>query len=65
MLKFTKVHNSTMLHVTSGPATMFGSPRPGTRGGGGSWGHIPYRNCMLTMVLRDSLGEHQRVCDYY
>ena len=26
--------------------------RPGTRSG-----HIPYRNCMLTMVLKDSLGE--------
>ena len=27
------------------------SLRPGTRGS-----HIPYRNCMLTMVLKDSLG---------
>lgn len=28
------------------------SLRPGTRGS-----HIPYRNCMLTMVLKDSLGQ--------
>ncbi len=31
-----------------------GSPRPTSRGGGRIY--IPYRNCMLTMVLRDSLG---------
>lgn len=29
----------------------------GGGGGGGRGGHIPYRNSMLTMVLKDSLGE--------
>lgn len=46
-------------YLTTGPGVRFGSPRPETRGGGGG-GHIPYRNCMLTMVLRDSLGEQQK-----
>lgn len=46
-----------ILHLITGPGVRFGSPRPETRGGRGGRGHIPYRNCMLTMVLRDSLGE--------
>ena len=46
-------------YLTTGPGVRFGSPRPETRGGGEGGGHIPYRNCMLTMVLRDSLGEQQ------
>ena len=36
----------------SSPARSRSGTRPGTRSG-----HIPYRNCMLTMVLRDSLGK--------
>ena len=48
---------SLILHLITGPGVRFGSPRPETRGGRGGGGHIPYRNCMLTMVLRDSLGE--------
>ena len=35
------------------------SPDGGTRPGSRPWtrrGHVPYRNCMLTMVLKDSLG---------
>jgi hypothetical protein len=34
--------------------------RPSTRRG-----HVPYRNCMLTMVLKDSLGMHVYICRIY
>ncbi len=32
----------------------------GSAGSGSRRGHVPYRNCMLTMVLKDSLGKQSR-----
>ena len=40
----------------SSPARSRSGTRPRTRSG-----HIPYRNCMLTMVLRDSLGKQVNI----
>ena len=45
--------HSPLRHRSPGSPT----PRPGTRSG-----HIPYRNCMLTMVLKDSLGKRNSGC---
>lgn len=62
-MKKEQVGNRRRIKKTlSTPANGFTSPRAGTNGSVASAHHIPYRNSLLTTVLRDSLGGNCKSC---